>query len=54
MKKLLLLLTATIISTASFAQDIDNNDVSFSYYQLPLTPLNKSLKNYQSQIHSKI
>lgn len=53
MKKLLLLLTATIISSASFAQDIDNNDVSFSYYQLPLTPLNKSLKNYQAVLVQK-
>ena len=53
MKKLLLLLTATIISSASFAQDIDNNDVSFSYYQLPLTPLNKSLKNYQAILVQK-
>lgn len=53
MKKLLLLFTASVISTASIAQDIDNNDISFTYYQLPLTPLNKSLKNYQAVIVQK-
>lgn len=40
-------------SCVIMAQDIDNNDISFGYYQLPLTPLNKSIKNYQSTINQK-
>jgi hypothetical protein len=54
MKKLLpLFISAFLVSNAGFSQDIDNNDLSFTYIQLPITPLNKNLKNYQSVIVQK-
>lgn len=54
MKKHLLLITAALLSyNLVNAQDIDNNDISFTYIQLPLTPLNKNLKNYQAEIIQK-
>jgi len=53
MKKIILLITTVACCTSLFSQDIDNNDLYFSYIQLPLTPLNKSLKNYQAVVVQK-
>ena len=54
MKKYLPFIALALVSAnVAFAQDIDNNDLSFQYIQLPLTPLNKNLKNYQSEVVQK-
>lgn len=53
MIKQLSLFIGLSIATVGFAQDIDNNDIAFTYTQLPLTPLNKSIKNYQGVIIQK-
>jgi hypothetical protein len=52
MIKKLPLLLGLFISGAAIAQDIDNNDLYFTYTQLPLTPL-KNVKNYQANIVQK-
>ncbi len=51
-KQLSLFIGLTIAAT-SLAQDIDNNDISFTYTQLPLTPLSKTVKNYQAVVLQK-
>ncbi|MDP2388468.1 MAG: hypothetical protein Q8M29_18995 [Bacteroidota bacterium] len=53
MIKQLSLFIGLTLTAASFAQDIDNNDISFTYTQLPLTPLSKTIKNYQGVIVQK-
>jgi hypothetical protein len=52
MIKKLPLLFGLIISGAVIAQDIDNNDLYFTYTQLPLTPI-KNVKSYQAFVVQK-
>ncbi len=52
-KQLSLLFLGLSITTANVAQDIDNNDIAFTYTQLPLTPLGKTVKNYQAVVVQK-
>lgn len=42
-----------LLSIVAFGQDIDNNDISFSYIKLPETPLKISARNYQSAVVQK-
>ncbi|MFL5751909.1 MAG: hypothetical protein ACJ76F_00760 [Bacteroidia bacterium] len=55
MKKQLLFIASVLFIAVrpGLAQDIDNNDISFQYIQLPLIPLNKNLKNYQAEVVQK-
>jgi len=39
-----------LISTSVFAQDIDKVEIKFDYIQLPLKPLDKNIKNYNSKV----
>jgi len=48
MKKTSLLIAILSISSVAFCQKIDDPEISFTYVRNPLTPLQKTVKNYQS------
>lgn len=48
MKKTSLLIAILSISSVAFCQKIDDPEISFTYVRNPLTPLQKTIKNYQS------
>jgi len=50
MKKSLLIVAFCLVTVGLFAQNVYDRKITFEYIRLPLQPLKKSIKNYQSSV----
>jgi len=53
MKNNLLIVMSLVLSSNILAQNIKDHKISFKYIQLPQTPLDKSIKTYETQFNSE-